>query len=159
MNNLKVYWKYFKYVVEHKKNVFIEAIKMGMPIHAITHDLSKFFPSEFISYALYFYANDRTKKYSVNVDETQRKDLFRKGWALHQKRNKHHNTYWTAIINGKIEIIEMPDKYLRQMVCDWKAMSRKFGGTAKQYYCENERENIIIHPVSKIKLEKILRVN
>lgn len=153
---MKKYQKYFEYMCQHKKNVFIEAIKMGgMPIHALTHDISKFLPSEFIPYPKYFYANNRTKNYVTNVDETKNKELFRHGWALNQKRNRHHNTYWTAIINGKIETIEMPDKYLLQMVCDWRAMSRKFGGTAKKYY-EKERDNITLHPRSKERLQKFL---
>ena len=48
---MRKYWDYFKYIVEHKKNVGIECLKAGMFIHAITHDLSKFLPSEFIPYA------------------------------------------------------------------------------------------------------------
>jgi hypothetical protein len=50
-----MYLKYLLYVLEHKWNVGIECLKMGMPLHALTHDLSKFRPSEFIPYAKYFY--------------------------------------------------------------------------------------------------------
>ena len=63
-----MYWKYFKYVMEHKRNVFIECMNMAkkykgqdkidLIIHAFTHDMSKFLPCEFIPYAKWFYDKD-----------------------------------------------------------------------------------------------------
>lgn len=61
-SQLKMYWNYFKYVLEHKKNVFIECWKEGLYIHAFTHDLSKFSILEFKSYAKKFYGNALQKK-------------------------------------------------------------------------------------------------
>lgn len=49
------YIKYLLYVLEHKKNVFKTCWNKGLYLHAFTHDLSKFRPSEFIPYARYFY--------------------------------------------------------------------------------------------------------
>jgi len=152
------YFSYFKYVVEHKKNVFIECFKRGLYIHAFTHDLSKFRPSEFIPYAKFFYSNNRTKKYENNVNKTKDKKFFKDGFSLHQKRNKHHNTFWTVIVDGKIETIEMPERYLKQMVCDFAGMSRKFGGSPREHYIKN-RGNITLHPISREKFEKMLGVS
>jgi len=137
-----MYWKYFKYIVEHKWNVGIECIKAGLFWHAITHDISKFRPSEFIPYARFFHRKDRAKGYKTS-DEN---DVdFQTGWLLHQKRNKHHWNYWVSVTR-KEEIIpiKMPVKYVIQMVCDWRGMSRKFGGTAKEYY-EKNKQNFILH--------------
>ena len=39
----------------------------------------------------------------------------------------------------------MPFKYVRQMVTDWDGMSRKFGGTTKEYF-EKNSESMILHP-------------
>lgn len=64
-----MYWEYFKYVCEHKKNVFVCCFKesknwfrggryregMFYLWHGIAHDLSKFSPSEFKAYAENFY--------------------------------------------------------------------------------------------------------
>jgi hypothetical protein len=105
------YWEYFKYICEHKLNVSIECFKMGMYIHAFTHDLSKFRPSEFIPYSIFFFSKNRSKEYKIS-DEN---DLnFQRGWLLHQKRNKHHWQYWVSITR-KEEIIPlpMPEKYIK----------------------------------------------
>lgn len=31
----------------------------------------------------------------------------------------------------------MPEKYIKQMICDWKGMARKFGDTAQEFYMKN----------------------
>jgi hypothetical protein len=150
---VKTYWEYFKYVIEHKKNVAIECIKMGMIVHAITHDLSKFRPSEFIPYARFFYAKDRANNYNKSDENDMN---FQKGWNHHQKRNKHHWNYWVSVTR-KDEIIpmEMPMKYVKQMIADWKGMSRKFGDTPKSYFDKN-KDSMILHPKTIEKIEKLI---
>ena len=143
-----MYKEYFSYVLEHKKNVYLECmdrrkylldkinskycsetekkgckkIRRMLLIHAFTHDLSKFNPLEFIPYAKKFYGD-------MEVDSNKINKQFSKAWKHHYKNNKHHPEYW----NGK----SIPNKYLEQMLCDLKAMSRKFGGSAQEYYLKN----------------------
>jgi hypothetical protein len=145
-----MYWNYFKYVVEHKWNVGIECIKAGLYIHAITHDLSKFLPSEFIPYARFFYETDRTKKYKQSDEDNIN---FQMGWLKHQKRNKHHWNYWVSITRkDELVPLPMPMKYVKQMICDWRGMSRKFGGTARQYWDDN-KDKMILHPRTVTRIE------
>lgn len=132
------YWKYFKYIMEHKKNVFIECWKEGLYLHAFTHNLSKFSPSEFIAYARYFYG-----------DKEKYKEQFDLAWEHHFMNNKHHWEYWCYDLEeywmGSIKLEycklktpnDMPYKYIKQMICDWKGMSRKFGDTAQEFYLKN----------------------
>jgi len=136
-----MYWEYLKYIIEHKKNVGIECLKMGMFFHAITHDLSKFRPSEFIPYAKFFYAKSGTTNYKKSDED----DLnFLEGWNHHQKRNKHHWNYWVSVTRkDEIIALPMPMKYVRQMIADWRGMSRKFGGTWEKYYRENQKDFIL----------------
>ena len=150
---MKMYWNYLKYIIEHKKNVFIEAWKMGLYFHAFTHDLSKFRPSEFIPYAKFFYDTKRDKNYKKS-DETN--ENFQKGWVFHQKRNKHHWNYWVSVTR-KNEIIplEMPEKYVKQMIADWNGMSRKFGGNTREYY-EKNKDEMILHQKTIEKIENLL---
>ena len=139
---MKKYLKYLLYVLEHKKNVGIECLKMGMPIHAITHDLSKFLPSEFIPYAKYFYDTNKANNYDKKTENDKN---FQTGWNHHQKRNKHHWNYWVSVTrssNAQLPI-SMPRKYVKQMIADWRGMSRKFGGTWQKYYEENCDEMIL----------------
>lgn len=144
-----MYWAYLKYILEHKKNVGIECLKMGMFIHAFTHDLSKFRPSEFIPYARFFYKKDRANNYKQS-DEND--PDFQEGWNHHQKRNKHHWNYWVSVTR-KDEIIPvvMPAKYVKQMIADWRGMSRKFGGDPTDYFTNN-RNNMILHPMTELKI-------
>jgi len=148
------YWNYFKYILEHKKNVGIECIKMRMYLHAITHDLSKFLPSEFFPYARFFFATDRTKNYKQS-DESNLD--FQNGWLFHQKRNKHHWNYWVSITRkDEIMPLPMPKKYVKQMIADWKGMSRKFGGDPFEYYNKNKRQ-MILHPETIKSIEEIFK--
>lgn len=147
-----MYWSYFKYIVEHKINVGIECFKMGLFIHAITHDLSKFRPSEFFPYAKYFYCGKQNKK------------EFNDAWILHYERNKHHWNYWTYFypdgnpldgVDLKQEAIEMPLKYVLQMVADWRGMARKVGDSAQEYFNKNKK-SMILHPITKERITKHL---
>jgi hypothetical protein len=147
-NKSKIYWNYFKYIVEHKKNVFIECLKMGMFLHALTHDVSKFLPSEFIPYSIKFFSGDYAYKYF----EVERK--FSEAWLHHQHRNRHHWNYWVDPISGPIP---MPNKYIRQMIADWRGMSRKFGDSAESYY-EKNKHKMKLHPKTVETLELILSI-
>jgi hypothetical protein len=149
------YATYFYYILEHKWNVLIECFKMGMILHGITHDLSKFLPSEFISYARFFHAKDRTKTYKTSDEQDPN---FLMGWCLHQKRNKHHWNYWVCVTRkDEISPIPMPMKYVKQMIADWRGMSRKFAGNARDYYLKN-RDSIILHSDTTRIVEALLGV-
>ena len=137
-----MYWKYFKYIVEHKWNVGIECIRKGLYLHAITHDLSKFLPSEFFPYAKFFHSKNRAKEYKT-YDEND--SNFQEGWCRHQKRNKHHWNYWVSVTRkDEIIPIPMPKKYVWQMIADWDGMARKFGGSTIDYF-NNNKHSMILH--------------
>ena len=130
-----MYWKYLIYLLEHKKNVLIECLKTGQPIHGIIHDLSKFYPSEFKGYAKRFQGSERLRR----ADETKKE--FDVSWLLHQHRNKHHWDYW---VSSRGKPVPMPRKYVKQMVSDWRAMSRKFNDDTRQWYLDH-KENMVLH--------------
>lgn len=144
IKNLKIYWNYFKYVMEHKKNVFIECWKDEQYLHAFTHDLSKFSRHEFIPYAKYFFIDKEKYKYE-----------FETAWVHHYKNNPHHWNYWCD--GCKDNPVYMPKKYVRQMICDWEAMGRKFGNSAQEYYLSN-KSKIILHESSRRVLEELLGI-
>ena len=122
---MKIYCQYLRYVLAHKWHVLIEAWKMGLIWHGIVHDLSKFRPSEFFAYAEKFYGK---KCYNVVLD-------FRYAWLKHQHRNPHHWQYWCQVNDAtKCTPMEMPDKYLKQMIADWRGMARARGNAPGDYY-------------------------
>lgn len=154
------YWKYFKYVLEHKKNVFKVAVKKGDYIHAFTHDLHKFKPSQFIPYAIWFYSeqgkaleetydleflNSGTSEISKTY--LKNKDNMEMAWIEHyssQTFGRHHWQFW----NGKV----MPIEYIKQMIINWEAKSLTTDIPASEYYLKNYH-TIEIHRVSRCYLE------
>lgn len=162
---MKKYWKYLKYLLEHKKNVFIVCWKKKMYLHAFTHDLSKFLPDEFFPYANWFYGEygqfeynklkELNKKFSLEISEKDAlihscRIKFNKAWKKHYTRNKHHWNYWSE---WNVPIITV--KYIKQMICDWESMGIKFGDTAKEYY-EKNKDRIKINKDSREVLEHLL---
>ena len=141
---IKPYYNYLKYILEHKKNVFKTCWKRKLYLHAITHDLSKFSPQEFIPYANYFY-----------ISKEKYKNEFYKAWEHHYKNNPHHWDYW---LDEKGIPQRMDSKYLNQMICDWEAMSLKFGGFAQEYYLKNYRK-IKLEYNTRLLLEMMLKIN
>lgn len=118
------YWKYLKYVLRHKYYVMIGCFRYGLIWRGIAHDLSKFYPSEFIPYANYFYGNkgdikkgrDETGYYKPTETGDSK---FEYAWFLHQKRNKHHWQYWVIPKENGVKAYEIPLCYKREMLCDW----------------------------------------
>lgn len=98
---------YLKYVLRHKWFVFVEALRLGVPIWiAIFHDWDKFLPDEWLAYANYFYGNEPTEAeartaHLVGIYPRTREDneiAFARAWMLHQHRNKHHWQWWLEVM-------------------------------------------------------------
>ena len=128
-----MYSKYLSYLLCHKYFVFLECCKLGIPWLGLIHDWSKFKPSEFIPYAKHFYGHgsniqkgrDETGYYQAGNTEN---DEFNMAWLLHQKRNKHHWQWWLLPMDdGSIKIFEMPLKYRKEMLADWRGAGRALG--------------------------------
>lgn len=147
---MKAHLQYLKYVLRHKFYVFVECLKLGVPIWiALLHDWDKFLPDEWFPYVHCFYAPDGSKQYKEST-------AFTRAWMHHQHRNKHHWQYWlnadvtplyrtnilvwdrgTASIvidygvydwRGEISVREeMPDVYRREMLADWRGAGRALG--------------------------------
>jgi len=114
-----VYWKYFVSLMRHKKFVFLFGKTFGVSLWLrITHDLNKFKPGQFIPYARFFYGKSTH----------QVKRNFNNAWNDHLRTNKHHWQYWTVLEDdGLMTALDMPEKYLREMICDWLAANFAYG--------------------------------
>lgn len=123
LGNLKVYWSYFKYIVDHKRNFWKVCRKNKLYKIGLMHDMSKLTLSEFKPYALYFYK-----------DKEKYREEFEKAWKLHYKRNPHHWEHWVSEDGIPLDI---PILYIAEMIADWEAMSVKFGDTPQAFYMQN----------------------
>ena len=146
-------------VVTHRHMVFKHCVKAGIPLQGITHDLSKFSPSEFI-YGVKFYRGDKSP------NEGEREDHgFSYAWMHHKGRNKHHFEYWNDynIEANKALPVKMPLKYVIEMFCDRVAASKVY--LKDQYTCKSPyeyfdkgRSRRTIHQETSDFLEKLLKM-
>lgn len=150
-------WQHFKTITKHRFLVMLGCFRVGLYGQGLTHDLSKYSPTEFWNGARY-YQGIR----SPNAAEREDKGIS-EAWIHHKGRNPHHYEYWTDM-NLKTrcyEPVPMPRKYLAEMVMDRRAACMTYQG--KNYtdgsplaYFEKSRERELMHPDTKRQLAYIL---
>lgn len=149
---MRKYIKYFFYVLRHRWYVFLECCKARIVWQGIIHDLSKLLLSEFIPYANHFYGKNsgisrgRNKTGYYKPTDTGDKD-FDFAWLLHQKRNRHHWQWWILPEDeGGVKVLDMPLKYRKEMLCDWRGAGRAQGNkiTPAVWY-ENNKNKMQLH--------------
>lgn len=124
------YIKYFKTILTHKWYVFVECAKQGIIWRGIAHDLSKFYPCEFIA--------------SVKYYNGDRNDLqYQHAWLHHIAHNKHHWEYWVDwdSSTGKYVLTEIPIKFLKEMYADIVGASKAYN---KEKFDKKEPYNYFI---------------
>lgn len=165
---MKAYLKYFSYVLRHKWFVMLECFKKGLIWRGLTHDLSKFRPSEFIHYTRYFFGDSSGIKKGRNKSGyyspgTTLDDKFNFAWLLHQKRNDHHwQWWWLKLDDGKQKVMPMSTAARTEMLCDWVgagiAITRKRSPKddpykeTREFYTAN-KDKIMLHPATRIIVE------
>ena len=100
------------------------------------HDESKWDEEEYNAYDAYFYGE---KTEQVEKD-------FNYAWLHHIHKNPHHWQYWVLINDdpGEGEIIlDMPKRYIIEMICDWWAFSWKKGNLNKIFSWYDEHKDYI----------------
>lgn len=114
------------------------------------HDKSKLDPEEYQAYDNYFYGS---KSYEV-VRE------FNKAWLRHIHNNPHHWQHWILINDNPDEgeiILDMPNNYIIEMICDWWSFSWKTGNLYEIFDWYRERKQYIkLSDTTREKVENIL---
>jgi hypothetical protein len=132
--------KYLTYLLRHKYHVGLACFREGLYWRGLIHDLSKFLPSEWIPYLNWFYG-DNPEWWS---------GTFNVAWLKHIHRNPHHWQHWILREDsGEVELLEMPDRYLIEMVCDWYGAGiaqNKTGGWDETWrWFQENRDRISLH--------------
>jgi len=139
---MKLYaaWTFLSYIIRHKYFVGRELIRMGLYRQAITHDLSKLLPNEFIPNVIFTDAknnkakDNKTKKKKIKSEKMKEiRSSFLLSRLIHCHRNRHHYVYW-RMANGVVRTFPMPEKYIKEMVADWLGQQRAI--TGKSMYVE-----------------------
>lgn len=127
-----IYWKQLKSILFHKWLVFKAGRQLGnIPIwRLIIHDWSKFTPIEIFGYA-------------GNIGGVVSKERWAKSWLHHLHHNPHHPEHWILSWRGNpkfyeelgehaaefITVLPMPETFVREMVADMMATSKKISGS------------------------------
>ena len=149
--------KHFKTITYHKWLVLRGCFKVGLYLQGLTHDLSKYSPTEFWIGARYYQGTR-----SPNAAEREDKG-HSEAWMHHKGRNKHHYEYWTDMspLSRNYESVPMPRKYLLEMIMDRRAACMTYQGknykdnSALEYFLKS-REKSLMHPQLKQELEYLL---
>jgi hypothetical protein len=160
------YWAYFKYAMRHKWYVFLECWKLGIPWLGIIHDMSKFYPSEWMPYMRHFFNSDgslrpktRDKTGYYKPTDTGDDD-FDGAWFLHQKRNKHHWQWWILPEDSEgLKTIPMPERYMKEMLADWRGAGRAQGTPDTPGWYRANGHKLQLHSVSRAWIERRLLDN
>lgn len=150
-------WKHFKTITYHKWLVLRGCFRVGLYWQGLTHDLSKYSPTEFWTGARYYQGTR-----SPNAAERETKG-YSEAWMHHKGRNKHHYEYWTDMSpqTRNYESVPMPRKYLVEMIMDRRAACMTYQGknykddSALEYFLKS-REKSLMHPQLKQELEYLL---
>ena len=150
-------WQHFKTITRHRWVVMCGCFQVGLYWQGLTHDLSKYSPTEFFRGVHYFQGTR-----SPNTAEREEKG-YSEAWMHHKGRNKHHYEYWTDLNREtrRYESVPMPRKYLVEMVMDRRAACMTYQGKAYKddsalIYFNRGLEKPRMHPQTRRELEYIL---
>ena len=150
-------WRHFKTITHHRWLVRRGCFQVGLYWQGLTHDLSKYSPTEF-AVGIRYYQGNR----SPNGAEREDKG-YSEAWMHHKGRNRHHWEYWTDMLPGtrSYEAVPMPRKYLAEMVMDRIAACKVYQGDAYTdasalTYLLRSREKIMMHKKTLQELEYLL---
>jgi len=139
INNTKKAWQQVQNKLKGEYEISDE-LKKKINTLIENHDKSKYSKEEFEGYRQFFFPETGKEK---------NKEEFNKSWKHHYTINKHHWQHWV----GK----KMPLEYIIEQLCDWKAMSMKFGDTPQSYY-NKEKARIDFTPETRKEVEKWLKI-
>lgn len=125
--------EHFKTITYHKYLVMQGCFRVGLYYQGLTHDLSKYMPSEFFVGAKYYQGTR-----SPNNAEREDKG-YSSAWLHHKGRNKHHYEYWIDYsmkeVEGGMKPAQMPVRYVIEMFMDRIAASKVYN---KEAYTDSD---------------------
>ena len=144
----------------HRKLVMQGCFKVGLYYQGLTHDLSKYSPSEFWVGAKYYQG-------FRSPNNAEREVIgYSSAWLHHKGRNKHHYEYWfdySSQLGKGIIPARMPDKYVVEMFMDRIAASKtynkdKYTDELPLKYYSKGMSDVLIEEHTRELLEKLLHM-
>jgi len=137
---------------------------MGIPILGIMHDWSKLLPIEFFPQSIEGRGELNTHRDSTGYYRPWfTNDKTNRALHHHMNNNKHHWQYWVMNIEvGDVEYIKIPERYIKEMICDWIGANKVRGNInymerCRTWYIANGSK-IIMHKDSRKSIERYLGI-
>ena len=150
-------WKHFCTINRHRFLVMKGCFRVGLYWRGLTHDLSKYSPTEFWVGAKYYQGNR-----SPNAAEREEHGSSL-AWMHHKGRNRHHYEYWTDLVpsHRQYESMPMPRVYLVESVMDRRAACMTYQGKAytdasAKIYFQKSTERELMHPQTRREMDFLL---
>ena len=155
------FWAHLRTINRHRALVRKYCFRLGLYWQGLTHDLSKYAPVEFFAGVKYFQGDH-------SPNDAQRKEHgYSASWLHHKGRNKHHFDYWLDYSIDKpghpIEGVQMPRRYVAEMLMDRIAASKIYNGEnytdhdPLEYFLKG-KAHYMLHPKTEREIEGLLRI-
>lgn len=150
MNKIKNFFGHIRTVHTHRRWVRYYCFKAGLYKQGLTHDLSKYSPTEFFESIKYYTGN------SSPIDVCKKEKGYSAAWMHHRGRNRHHYEFWLDNFDNGGEALIMPYKYALEMVCDNLGASRAYNGKDFNYkgvldwWNKKKSKPLAMHPANQI---------
>lgn len=140
--------KAYEWLCEHFPDIEQKMHKDRHIVDLDKHDQSKYGEEEYDAYDKYFYGGNKSSSVVNN---------FNYAWLHHIHNNPHHWQYWVLQNNDEPEeILEMPYRYVIEMICDWWSFSFKQKKLDEIFDWYEKHKNIKLHPKTRKVVEDIL---
>ena len=153
--------EHLKTVTHHRRLVRQYCFRVGLYWQGLTHDLSKYSPTEFLVGAKYF-QGDRSPNNAEREDKG-----YSSSWLHHKGRNKHHFEYWIDYSRNKETLLagmKMPVRYVAEMFMDRIAACKTYqkeqytDASPWNYHMKSRLVHEIMHEDSLKLLEHFLEM-
>ena len=156
--NVKNTILHLKKIRTHRRWVRRYCFMAGLYWQGLTHDLSKYSPTEFWESVKYYQGT------SSPILACKKDKGYSMAWFHHLGRNKHHWEYWVEFRDdGSEYYVKMPMNYLKEMLCDWLSAGKTYNRSTwqshypLQYFMKHE-SYYKLHPETKAFALKVLHM-
>ena len=146
---MKNIFNHLKTIHTHKKWVFHYCCLAGIPLQGLTHDLSKYSPTEFFESIKYYQGT------SSPINAAKADKGYSSAWFHHKGHNKHHYEYWMDNFDNGGENIIMPYEYWVEMICDYLGAARAY---RKEHFSYQDEYNWWLEKEKKCALNPKLKL-
>ena len=155
------FFDHLRTVNRHRRLVRKYCFRLGLYWQGMTHDLSKYSPTEFFRSVKYY------QGYRSPNDAERMAKGYSAAWLHHKGRNKHHFEYWMdytmpGTSDKLLEGVRMPVRYVVEMFMDRIAACKVYQKDAYTdasplaYHDRSKRVKEIMHPETIALIEKLM---